>query len=148
MGEKRGQMRFDIHPYEGPLPLRFGASEAEVLELLGEPRCKSSNFRRDQIFDYEHMNVGFGRDGVVMHAGFSPGANVLFRGTNVFHPGVFEQMLEIDGAPMEAFGIIVLLNVGITFSGFHDGGESQKAVTAFTRGEYDQLKGRMKPFRF
>jgi hypothetical protein len=139
-------MRFDIEPYEGPIPLRFGASEAEVVELLGEPRGKSTNFRRERIFDYDHMNVGFGKDGNVIHVGFLPEADVVFQGRKLFERGTFEEILKLDGTPMEVVGFVVLLNLGIAFSGFHDSDEVQKAVTVFVRGTYDRLKGRMKSF--
>jgi hypothetical protein len=139
-------MRFEIVPYEGPIPLRLGASESEVVELLGEPRRKSSNFRGDRIFDYEHMNVGFGKDGNVIHVGFLPGAEVVFQGLDLFERSAFIKVMKLDGSPMEVVGLVVLLNLGIAFSGFHDSDAGQQSVTVFVRGAYDRLKGRMKSF--
>lgn len=139
-------MQFQIQSYEGPFPLRLAASEAEVIELLGEPNTKSTNFRGDRIFDYDHMNLAFDKNGKVIHVGFVPGSSVVFRGRDVFDPRTFDELLALDGAPMEVVGLVVLLNLGIALSGFHDRDETQKAVTVFARGAYDRLKGRMKPF--
>jgi hypothetical protein len=139
-------MRFQIEPYEGPLPIRFMASEREVVELLGEPNSRSTNFRGDRIFDYEFLNVGFDEDRGVTHIGFLPGSEVTFGNLDVFESGAFEELMKRDSDPVEVVGLILLLNLGIAFSGFHDNDSSQKAVAVFVRGAYDRLKGRMKPF--
>lgn len=141
-------MRFAIEPYEGALPIRFGASETDVVQLLGEPDTRSTNFRGDRSFDYYPITVGFGKkDRKVMHIAFSPGVEVLFRGRNVFEPGAFEELCRLNGAPMEGLGFVVLLNLGISLSGFHDtDDEAEKVVIVFARGEYDQVKHHMKPF--
>ena len=140
-------MKFEIIPYEGALPVRFGASQDEVVKLLGEPEIRSKNFRGEPFFYLDLINIGFAINGGVMHVGFLPGCIVEVRGIDPFAPSSFERLLDIDGEPMEVVGIIVLLNLGITLTGFHDDDEAQKAVTAFARGEFDELQSEMQPFR-
>jgi len=43
-------------------------------------------------------------------------------------------------------GFIVLLSLGVAFTGFHDDDESQKAVSVFGKGSYDDLQQKMKDF--
>ena len=50
---------------------------------------------------------------------------------------VLERLCDEDGKPCQTLGFIVLLNLGITLTGFHDGNEDQKACTVLRkeRGE-------------
>ena len=48
---------------------------------------------------------------------------------------------------MEYVGFIVFLGLGLTLTGFHDGNDSQRAVTAFARGRWDHLRSKLRPFR-
>ncbi|EIJ45150.1 hypothetical protein GWL_45900 [Herbaspirillum sp. GW103] len=57
-------------------------------------------------------------------------------------------MVNLDGNPYESVGFIVLLNLGITLTGFHDDDIYQRAVTVFTRGRWDDLLQKLKPFDF
>jgi hypothetical protein len=43
-------------------------------------------------------------------------------------------------------GFIVLLNLGITLTGFHDEATDERAVTVFTRDRWDSIKEKLKPF--
>ena len=43
-------------------------------------------------------------------------------------------------------GFIVLLNLGITLTGFHDDDIYQRAVTVFARGRWDGQLSDLKPF--
>ena len=61
-------------------------------------------------------------------------------------PTVAGRRLRIDGNPKEFVGFIVLLTLGIAFTGFHDGEVSQIAVSLFAKGGYDELKPKMKDF--
>jgi len=47
---------------------------------------------------------------------------------------------------MHTVGYVVLLQLGLAMTGFHDGDLSQKAVTAFARGSWDTLRPKMKPY--
>lgn len=138
---------YKIVPYEGAIPVRFGDSQDKIVALLGEPRVRSKSFRGEPILDYDLVNIGFASTGGAIHVGFLPGSSVTICGIDPFAPSAFDKLIELDGEPMEVFGTIVLLRLGITLSGFHDGDESQKAVTAFVRGEYDSMQPKMQPFR-
>jgi hypothetical protein len=38
------------------------------------------------------------------------------------------------------------LSLGLAFTGFHDGDESQKAVSLFAKGGYEDLRPKMRDF--
>ncbi|RPH83976.1 MAG: hypothetical protein EHM77_01005 [Planctomycetaceae bacterium] len=141
-------MRFEIEPFEGATPIRFGMSEADVVRILGEPEHIGDIFEGDRHYSYGPMTIGFAKeDRKVMHVAFTPGVEVTFRGLNVFEPGAFEQMCKLDGKPVDYLGSIMLLELGIDFNGFTDKGE-QKVVAVFPREELACLKSKyMEPFR-
>ena len=67
--------------------------------------------------------------------------------TRLVYPGGLSQLLKEDSCPYEYVGFVVLLDVGITLTGFHDGDVSQRAVTAFRQGRWDHLKNKFKRLR-
>jgi hypothetical protein len=84
----------------------------------------------------------------VVEVGILPEIQTTIRGIDAFSdPGALPKLCQIDGDPKEVLGFIVLLNLGIMMTGFHDRDEAQKAVTAFARGRWDILKSEMKPFQ-
>ncbi len=138
---------FRIEPYAGAAPVRFGMTAAQVEIRLGPPKQKSRNYRGETTYDYELFNIGFTKEGLVCHIGFVPGANVEYDGKPMFSRETFEQLVTVDGNPQEVVGFVVLLSLGIAFTGFHDRDESQKAVSVFPNGAYDLLAKKMAAFR-
>ena len=136
-------IHFTIKPYVGAGPLRFGMTAPEVESAIGPPMQRSTNFRGETTYDYDSFNVGFTNDGIVCHIGFVLGSDVEFDGKPLFSRESFEQLLTVDGNPQEVVGFVVLLKLGIAFTGFHDKDESQKAVTVFSKGTYDALQKKM-----
>ena len=46
-------------------------------------------------------------------------------------------MLKLDPDPLERVGFLVFTRIGITTTGYHDGDESQRAITVCPRDTYD-----------
>jgi len=139
-------MKFKIIPYVGAFPITFGMSEVEVTALLGEPRFRTETFDGRVSHNYETVNVGYSEGRKVNHIGFLPGSDVELEGVDPFGPSGFERLVAMDGEPMEVLGAVVFLKLGIATDGFVTGDEGDKGVSVFVRGEYDNLKHRMKPF--
>lgn len=137
---------FSIVPYVGAKPVLLGMSPSEVEWVLGEPRMKSRNFRKEITYDYDLMNLGFDGKDRLCHIGFVPGASLEYDGNSVWTDEAFRRLCHIDGNPKEVVGFVVLLSLGIAFTGFHDGDDSQKAVSLFIEGGYDELKPKMRDF--
>jgi hypothetical protein len=81
-------LAFDIEPFVGALPVRFGMHRSEVHRLLGPPEASHPTWDRSGITDYwntSRINIGYDNDRVVKHVGFCPGGCELsLRGTRLW----------------------------------------------------------------
>lgn len=139
---------FQIIPYQSVGPIRFGAPSTELTKALGAPRRIDKNRRGEPDYEYEGFNVRLSdKDQRVVEVGFSPSVDVRLDDVEIFSsPSAFEELIKKDGSPFEYVGFIILLNLGITLTGFHDNDPSQKAVTAFTKGRWDGLRAKFKQY--
>ncbi|HYF52352.1 MAG TPA: hypothetical protein VEJ63_23295 [Planctomycetota bacterium] len=139
-----------IEPYVSADGIKFGVSQTEVELVAGLPNEITNNRRGEKEL---HYSPGFtvrldGKHGVVEIA-FRFGSKPVIRGVDVFNDGsAFQKLVTIDGDPYSCFGFIVLLNVGIALTGFHDDDTSQKAVTAFCRGRWDVMKSQLRKYDY
>jgi len=135
-----------ITPYDAIGPVHFGMNEIEVRGLFGNPEAVTKDKRGNTVLRYEDKIATIAAEGLV-EVGFLPDASISVFGINPFSdPEAFEKLCELDGDPKEVLGFIILLNLGLTMTGFHDGDESQKAITVFSRDRWDVLKSEMKSY--
>lgn len=136
-----------IEPYVSAGSFKFGASYDEIVEVLGQPRSTEKNRLGETIVRYDESGATISSSGVI-EVYFLPDADVWLSGIDVFgDPEAFQILCALDGDPKETVGIIILLKLGVTMTGFHDGDASQLAVTAFEKGRWDQLLGEMQEYR-
>jgi len=137
---------FKIISYVGAEPIFFGMTEPQVLSLVGQPLSATVNDLGERDAQYESLSIRYSKkDGTVVEIGFDKSAKVTFRGMDLFvYRDAYRQLLAQDSSPYEYFGFIVLLDLGMTLTGFHDHDPSQLAVTVFTRGRWDPLKAKFK----
>ncbi len=67
---------FNIEPFVGALPVRFGMHRTEVHRLLGPPEASHPIWDRTGTTDHwneSRINVGYDNAGIVKHVGFGPG---------------------------------------------------------------------------
>jgi hypothetical protein len=140
--------RFDIHPLKGPLPIRFGMSESDIEAVLGPPLGKSKNRRGEPDWDYGEFAIRFAKDGTgVDEVSFLPAAYVMFDRLDLFNDaGAFNDVIKRSKEVYECVGFIVLPELGVTFTGFHDNNESDKAISVFRKGRWDHLRSECRPF--
>lgn len=131
-------------------PLLIGMSRREIDQVLGElPKPDGTGLNGEEAFRYSgsHVRVVTRQDRAVEMA-IVPPAIVLFRGEPLFESdSIWRHIVAADGDARETLGFIVLRKLGLTLTGFHDGDQSQLAVTAFEPGRWDQLEGEMQPLR-
>jgi hypothetical protein len=136
---------FELHPNVGVGDLRFGDSEQAIRGRFGPP---TATWIRDDMlhYDYDDFVARFrGDPRRLAEVSFTPPTALTWRARPVFRdPTVFPDLLRADGAPQEVVGFVVLRNLGLAMTGFHD--EEDKAVTAFLRGGWDELSAEMTPF--
>ena len=138
---------FNIEPFVGALPVRFGMHRPEVHHMLGQPEASHPIWDRSGTIDYwneSRINVGYDNAGIVRHVGFCPGGCELsVCGTLLWsldeQPDPNPHLLRRDPAPVESVGILTYPALGISTSGYHDGDEAQLALTASSIGTWDDV---------
>jgi hypothetical protein len=145
---------FEIDPYVGVGKLKFGMTRDEVARILGKPDDLETD-SEGEVREFRSENglqtVYSTRDRQLVEIGFSSNTETLtFNNTSLFTNkplDAFRMLLAADKQPYELLGFIVLLNLGITLTGFHDKATDERAVTVFIRGRWDSMKNKLKPFR-
>lgn len=135
-----------LEPYTAVGPVKFGMSLGRVRNLLGEPSILTKNRRGDLVLRYAGLHVTVSVERVV-EVEVLPETPLSLAGVDVFgDPSALKALCGLDGDAQHCLGAIILMNLGISLTGFHDGNESQKSVTAFARGRFDILKSKMMRF--
>ena len=138
---------FEVIPFVGAGPLRFGMNPTEVHQILGMPRRSSFSRRSELDEDYAGISIGYSRDAErLVEIGFVIPTSVRFNGSSLFaEQNVVEMLASLDTAPVEGLGFIVFPHLGIALADFFSEQESDRAITVFAHGRWDDLKG-FKPF--
>jgi hypothetical protein len=135
-----------IDPYVGVGPLNFGMTEAEVHAQWGSPRMVTTNWLKEAVLAYDEAQVILS-EGKVIEVTLLPVGSVKVGSIDVYvAPTAFADLCLRDGAPKVMAGSVVLLNVGVALSGFHDGHVEQKTISAFARGRWDRFLPKMTSF--
>jgi hypothetical protein len=141
---------FEIVSYIGPKPLLFGMTERQVEAVVGHPQTIMTNGQDEPNAFYESFSIRYSkREKKLVEIGFLKTARVKILAINPFtQKNGFRDLVRRDSCPYECFGFIVLLDLGITLTGFHDNDPDQLAITAFVRGRWDDSKSDFKRFQF
>jgi hypothetical protein len=146
--EDNASMKFEIVSYVGALPLKLGMTEAEVARVIGLPGVKMKNRKDESDHDHGFCAVGYDKDTHRANFfGFRPPTEIAYEGMMIFDdPAALNTLMARDGQPFEFVGFILLLNLGISLSGFHDNDEAQRAINIFERGRFEKYRSQMKPY--
>ena len=134
----------------GLRPLSIGMRRAEIDAVLGEsPRADRAGLKGEEAFRYDSSYVRVVlREARAVEIALVPPSQVIFRGKSLFEDAsVWRDIVEADGDAQEALGFIILRNLRLTLTGFHDYNRAQLAITAFEAGRWNALEGEMRRFR-
>lgn len=139
---------WEIEPYASVGPIRFGMSGDELVGAVGTPNLIDQNHRGESDYEYSGFSVRLSKsEKKVVEAGVQPRVPVSLSGIEVFSsPTAFDDLIKLDGDPLESLGFIVLMRLGVTLTGFHDNDPDQKALTAFARGRWDEVRSRLRKY--
>jgi len=131
---------FDIRPYVGALPIKFGTEKTAIPALLGFP----PKINKSDTDLFSSVRIAYYNTGRVVEIGFAPrDITLCFEGTPIWSDerilDPIPLFLRQDENPVEIFGFLVFLKLGITCTGFHDDDEGQRAITVFQRGHWDKM---------
>jgi hypothetical protein len=139
-------LKFELAPFVGPIPLKFGMSREQVAELLGTPK-RTLGPNDDGVFDEirDPVFIRYHEKWHLWDASFAPGCVVLFNGRSLFDDADTVQYLQgLDPSNYESVGFLQFPKLGLMLSGFHDGDESQKAITISSRACLDFYEQQLK----
>ena len=142
-------MTIEIIPYSAFGPLSFGkTTKHECVLLLGDPLKERINRKGIEEFEYEQFIVRFNsKTMTVRECTLLPHADAIISGITVTWDRNFLRLAcEQDQSPRDVYGFIVFQRLGIAITGVHDDDESQLAVTAFSKGEFDDLLPESTPY--
>jgi len=143
---------FEIIPYIGAGKICFGMTPQEIEKIYGPADSVTFNHLKQRVEFRSFTNIGYspGSAETVSHIGFGRQMeNVRFKDSNIFldeESVVLAKLVAEDGNPFTYLGFIVLFELGITLTGFHDQNVSQKALAMFPRGAWDKWIPKLKPF--
>ncbi|TDS17303.1 hypothetical protein [Sphingobacterium paludis] len=151
---------FEIQPYVGVGPLKFGMTQEEVAKKLGKPdsiRDQGDEIRESRA-GHDLQVVYAKNGGGIVEMGFGSGIRSLhYDGIYVFEEKPLDVLTHITASGSkiyELLGFLVLLDMGITFTAFHnldDDGEDddngEKAVTVFKSGRWDNFRDRLSEYK-
>lgn len=140
-------INFEVKPFEGAGPLRFGMSPEDVHVHLGEPRASRRNRRGELDEDYSEATAGYTvADDRLVEVAFVSAALVTYCGVDLLNDeSALSLLVRADGSPVSGLDIIVFPSLGIALTDYFSEQKSDRVVTVFARGRWDDLKG-FEPF--
>jgi hypothetical protein len=131
-----------IRPYECIDSLRFGEStKADCIALYGQPKNVRKNRYNVEEYRYDDFTLRFDlTNNTLRECTLLPCKDAVLGSIPVTWDRDFlVAACNEDGNPVEANGFIVMLKLGIAVTGIHDNDDSQLAVTAFSKGVFDDV---------
>ncbi|WJH38385.1 hypothetical protein N7E02_07015 (plasmid) [Aliirhizobium terrae] len=146
-------MDWEIIPFEGMGPIRFGMSPEQVSGLIGEPESEDDE-DDGSLREYRSVElpiISYENGHVSEIEAFYDVKGVSFRTRDIFSGNGLEtmQFLERENGGAEInVGIVLYDNIGITCGRLDEGARGDHSVTAFARGLWDESRPRFKQISF
>ena len=133
--------------YESVNGIPFGATEEELIEILGKPDKFSKDRKNNLIIRFQDFAINFNQEGKFIYCGVHPTAKVTINGEPVgWTLKEVAPIIRIDSHPVVDDAYIILRDLGVTFINFHDiedDDRSERVMAFFARDEmevYDSEK--------
>jgi hypothetical protein len=137
---------FTLVPYVGARPITFDMSQFEVEGIVGPPASVETNDFGETEERRGPLTIRYStQDLKVVEIAFLPQGRLFYQGVGLFQKADVITFLSQYDRPFEIVGFVVFLELGITLTGFHDNDESQKAITVFREGRWDDCRGQLTP---
>lgn len=135
--------QMNIYPYVGIDSIKFGMNSKEVRDVLGEPNSVSTSGLGEEEENYEDMTIRYCiENNKVVEISFDPDSGVMLDGEYLYsQSNLTKYLLFKDPNPVECYGFLIFLGLGIATTGFHDFDEDQKAISIFSKGRWSSMQG-------
>ena len=145
-------LNFEISPFKGPLPLKFGMSASDVQAILGAADRDTRGHLGEHglIFSGDEISLVVVFDpisGGANHFGFGPPTKLTYCDFDIFgDPNAWKNVVRLSNDCYEYVGFIHCCDLGLRLSGFYDGDLDQLGVSLHSQGAYEGLRPKFKPF--
>ncbi|QBP77088.1 hypothetical protein E2K99_19755 [Herbaspirillum huttiense] len=132
----------EVIPYVGVDHVRFGMTPAEVAQVWGEPPSRAVNFLKQYVEYRGSVSTTYSSENQLIEIGLSRHCTDARLGNiQIFSPpkrSRLVELLNLDKDAYEDVGIIVFKNLGISVKGFEHSDDDDLAISAFSRGHWDE----------
>jgi hypothetical protein len=138
----------NLIPYIGVGPIRFEMAPEDVEKALGKPNSITISGRGETEEHRGEITVRYDsetNDVVEMSFGTNSGL-MLDEVCLSSSSDLTKYLMSKDPNPVECFGFLLYLGLGIAATGFHDEDEDQKAISIFKKGRWDSMKDNFTSF--
>lgn len=138
----------DLVPYRSINGLMLGDPVDRAKEIFGKPIAERRDRYGELIEHYEFIKLVFHRDSLLLQeCSVFNGVPTRINGRDLdWSLSGLKALCVEDGKPLEYYGAVVLLNVGIVLTGVEEDAESDRAVGIFSEDVWADLVPKMKPF--
>ncbi len=139
----------DIGSYQGVNDVHFGSTQDAVRCSFGPPERMRVNSAGEAVFYFGNFALRFdSATEEFRECSIFPGCRARVNGVDVeWSNGFLRWLVSQDDDLKEVCGFIVSVKLGLAVTGFHDGDESQRAIHAFRRGDWDDFSEDMISFK-
>jgi hypothetical protein len=139
---------FTLVPYVGALPVRFDMNPSEVAIVLGAPARITTGLVGQRSEDRGPVSIRYTLDDIkVNEVSLGTDSRLWFHEQNLMEvPDLVGFLMLHDSEPFEDLGFLLFFELGLAITGFHDGDDDDRAITAFRRGAWDEFKAEAQPF--
>ncbi|MFD1747407.1 hypothetical protein ACFSE1_18210 [Rhizobium helianthi] len=150
-------MSWTIHPYISVNDIKFGSKSEELSSIIGiDPKIKNTkNGEKRYEFGIDCPHFTYSSNDQLEEVSFSQYVSrqiFLLERRLSWDDGLsnlqYAYELSKRSNTFEVVGFIVFLELGVAFSGFHDGDADQKAIVCFTKHRWDRFIPEMRPVHF
>ncbi len=138
-----------VEPYKSFGPLNFGESTREdCMAQFGTPKQIRKNREGAEEYHYDEFIIRFDSvTNTVRECTLLPWAKASIAGFDITWDRAFiKNAYNFDQSPQNVYGFIVFNRLGIAVTGIHDHDDSQLAITAFSKGDFDELLADAVPY--
>jgi hypothetical protein len=134
----------DIDPYVGIGSLYLGMASRDVVNCIGLPVRERIKKGR-KVYTFDDCRLSFSKCDELEEIELFSNFVVGYKGESVFkNNGVLKKMIHDDGAPVEIFGTVLLLTLGVSFWGFDEAELDVRTISLFRKGYWDDYREKLK----
>lgn len=109
---------FVVQPYIAVGEIKFGATENQIIKILGEPQKIIKTYFGDRNLECPGISIVLEKE-CVAEVTLSPEISLIFEGCNLFNEkNVIDYLMQFDGQPIKSEGWLVFKKLGIAICNF------------------------------